>query len=318
MLKRVQHDSLLEKSGNTMKNTIDLSIIIVNYNAKDFLRECVQSILREISPKVSYEIIVVDNASTDGSVQMIAKEFPEVHLIASKENLGFSKGNNAGIKKSSGRYVLFLNPDTVMKKDTMESMIEFMDETPKAGAATCFVRMQNGKLDDGAHRGFPTPWNAFCYFSGLAKLFPGSTIFNGYNGGWKDLDKIHEIDALVGAFMLVRREAGEDVGWWDEDYFFYGEDLDFCFELKARGWKIYFVPTVEILHHKGVSAGIKKHSEHISTADSDTKVRATQARFTAMKIFYTKHYLKKYPRLLTWLVFQGIDFKLRRSLRKIG
>lgn len=297
---------------------LDVSIIIVNYNSGPFLRKALASLKEHISKEITYEVIVVDNASEDDSVSIVKKEFPWVTLIASKDNLGFSKGNNLGIKRASGRYLLFLNPDTVMKDHTLERMVRFMDEHPECGAATCLLRLEDGSLDDGAHRGFPTPWNAFCYFSGLSKLFPKSMIVNGYNLGWKNMDKVHEIDALVGAFMLTRREAGDEVGWWDEDYFFYGEDLDFCYNLKQKNWKIFFVPDVEILHYKGVSGGIKKHSEKLSAAKRETKIRATNERFRAMKLFYQKHYMNKYPSWLTTLVFLGIDLKLRKSLKGVA
>ncbi len=287
----------------------DLSIIIVSYNTKDFLAECLESIKDNVSEEISYEVIVVDNASADDSVEYVKKHFPNVEMIASSENLGFSKANNLGVQSSVGRYVLFLNPDTVIRKGALEYMTKFMDVTKDAGAATCYLEMVNGKLDDAAHRGFPTPWNALCYFSGLTKLFPRTPLFSGYNLSWKDLKNVHDIDALAGAFMLVRREAGEAVGWWDARYFFYGEDLDFCYQLKKKGWKIYFVPDVKILHYKGVSGGIKKHSQHISTASRETKVRATLARFEAMKIFYRKNYMKQYPQFVTWLVFKGINLK---------
>lgn len=116
--------------------------------------------------------------------------------------------------------------------------------------------------------------------------------------------------------MLVRREAGEEVGWWDEDYFFYGEDLDFCYKLKEKGWKIYFVPTVSVLHHKGVTGGIRKESQHVTTADKETRLRATKARFDAMKIFYKKHYMDKYPEIVTWIVLQTINLKQRIALKQ--
>lgn len=236
---------------------IDLSIIIVSYNTKDFIRECLKSI-RVTSKGFDYEIIVVDNVSSDGTSQMVKEEFPDVIAIKSRKNLGFSKANNAGVEKSKGRYVLFLNPDTVVYKDSLFGMVKFMDEHKEAGAATCKLVMPGGRLDDAAHRGFPNPWNSLSYFSGLSKLFPSSKLFGGYNLGWMDLSKPHEIDACAGAFMMVRRQAGEKIGWWDEDYFFYGEDLEFCFRLKEIGWKIYFVPSVSVLHYKGVSGGIKK------------------------------------------------------------
>lgn len=298
-------------------NKIDVSIIIVNYNAGEYIVESVKSIKESINKSISYEVIVVDNASADFSMDMLEEKFSDILFIRNKENYGYSRANNIGIKKSAGRYVLFLNPDTVLHKNTLETMVSFMDKTDDAGASTCVIRMENGKLDDGCHRGFPTPWNAFCYFSGIARVFPHSTFFNGYHMGWKDMNKIHKIDSLVGAFMLVRREAGEDVKWWDEDYFFYGEDLEFCFQLKEKGWSIYFVPTVEVLHHKGVTAGIKKVAEVKTTADKETKIRATNARFNAMRIFYKKHYMKKYPGLITWGIFLIIDIKKSLALRSL-
>lgn len=291
---------------------IDLSIIIVSYNTKEFLRNCIASIVENVKG-VSYEIIVVDNNSKDGTEEKITNyklQIANLKFIENGKNLGFSRANNQGIKASQkSRYVLFLNPDTIVYKNTLETMVKFMDENKEAGAATCRVLMPNGKIDDATHRGFPTPWNAFCHFVGLSKLFPKSKLFSGYNLGWMDLSKTHEIDALAGAFMLVRREAGEEVKWWDEDYFFYGEDIDFCYMLKQKGRKVYYVPAVSILHYKGVSGGIKKVSKEITTATKETRKLVTKARFNAMRIFYKKHYLDKYPKVVTWLVFKAISLK---------
>ncbi len=295
---------------------INLSIIIISYNTSDFLKECIESIQKN-TKGINYEIIVVDNASSDNSVEMVKKEFPEILIIESPENIGFSKANNLGVNKSKGRHVLFLNPDTVVYKDSLSNMIKFMDEHEEAGAATCSLVMPDGKLDDAAHRGFPNPWNSLSYFSGLSKLFPSSKIFGGYNLGFLDLSKPHEIDACAGAFMMVRRQAGEKIGWWDEDYFFYGEDLEFCFRLKEIGWKIYFVPNASALHYKGVSGGIRKNSREITTANLETKKRATNWRFKAMKIFYRKHYKNKYPFLLNWLVMTGINLKHKIALKQL-
>ena len=331
---------------------VDLSIIIVSYNTKDFIGNCLASILSSIKGKFDYEIIVVDNASTDGSVQAIQNSIPiksgqndplrrsfpprlpsrrnevdgeagsqasssKLKIIENKENVGFSKANNIGIKQAKGRYLLFLNPDTVVYPNTLETMVDFMDAPADAGASTCRVVMPNGELDDASHRGFPTPWNAFAHFLGLSRIFPKSRLFGGYSLGWMDLSKIHEIDACAGAFMIVRRKAGEEVQWWDEDYFFYGEDIDFCYKLKQKKWKIYYVPKVSILHYKGVSGGIKNISKEITTADRETKERATRARFEAMKIFYNKHYIKKYPSIITWLVFCGINIKLWFAAKRV-
>lgn len=289
---------------------MDISIIIVNYNTREFLKNCVKSIIGNVSKKINYKIIVVDNASSDGSVDMVKKEFFQVKLIANKVNSGFSKANNQGIKVSEeSRYVLFLNPDTIMQKWTIEKMIGFMDAHKDAGASTCRLVMPNGKIDDASHRGFPTPWNSFSHFCGLGKLFPKSKLFSGYSLDWKNFEKTHEIDVLAGAFMLVRREAGEKAKWWDEDYFFYGEDIDFCYQLKQLGWKIYYVPEVFVTHYKGVSGGIKSVSKEITTASEETKKRATKWRFEAMRIFYGKHYKQKYPWIITKLVDLGISIR---------
>ena len=299
------------------KPMLTLSIIIVSYNTKDLLLACIASLEKEAAKGLTYEIIVVDNASSDGSVEAVKSEYKSVRVIANKENFGFSKANNQGVLISNGRYVLFLNSDTVATIDSIKKMVLFMEENKDCGAATCKVIMPSGKLDDAAHRGFPTPWNAFTHFLGLSKIFPRVRLFGGYNLSYLDLEKTHEIDALAGAFMLVRRSAGEEVGWWDEDFFWYGEDIDFCYRLKEKGWKIYFVPQVSILHYKGVSGGLKKESKHLTTADNATKIRATNARFSAMEIFYKKHYAKKYPFFITWLVLRGIKAKKRHALLRI-
>lgn len=295
----------------------DLSIVIISYNTNQILVECINSILETVKKNL-YEIIVVDNNSQDGTVEEMRKmvtKFKNLKLIENKDNLGFSKANNIGIKESSGRYILFLNSDTVVYPNTVDGMIEFMDNEKDAGASTCFVELLNGRLDDAAHRGFPTPYRAFWHFSGLTKIFPKSKLISGYSLGYLDLSKIHEVDACAGAFMLVRREAGEEVGWWDEDFFWYGEDVDFCYRLKEKKWKIYFVPNFRILHYKGVSGGIKKISKHLSKADKETRERAIDARFNAMRIFYDKHYKNKYPGFLNLIVLSGIN--MRRYATKI-
>jgi GT2 family glycosyltransferase len=197
-------------------------------------------------------------------------------------------------------------------------MVDFMDSRPEVGASTCYVRLPDGSLDDAAHRGFPTPWNALCQFSGLSKLFPRSRLFSSYTLGWQDLHHTHDIDALAGCFMLVRRRAGEEAGWWDEDYFFYGEDLDFCYMLNELGWRITFVPDCSILHYKGMSSGIKKISRNRSTADRVTREIATRARFSAMKIFYNKHYAHRYPWLIRAIVLTGIALKQEVELRRLA
>lgn len=293
---------------------IDLSIIVLSFNTKELLRECLASIKKNAGSALNYELIVVDNASADGSEKMVREEFKDAILIANKKNLGYTRGNNEGVKIAKGRYILFLNADTYVYAKTLETMVAFMDEYKDAGAATCRVELPNGKLDDSCHRGFPTPWRAFCHFVGFSRIFPRSRIFAGYSMGWEDLSKTHQIDSCSGAFMIVRRSAGEQINWWDEDFFWYGDDLDFCYRLNEKDQKVYFMPTVKILHYKGVSGGIKSISQHLTRATKETRLRVTKARFEAMKIFYQKHYIGKYPKLVTWLIMHGIDLKLRLAL----
>ncbi len=297
----------------------DLSIIIVNFNAKDFVVSSIENLLKNYKgefEKNIFEIIVVDNNSIDASSTAL-KKIKGIIVVENEANLGFSKANNIGIKKANGRYLLFLNPDTLVPTLTLKKMVEFMDLHKEAGAATCKILLPDGKIDDASHRGFPTPWNAITYFSGLAKLFPHSRLFSGYYQGWKDLDSDHEVDVLVGAFMFVRRKAGEQIGWWDEDYFFYGEDVDFCYLLSEKGWKIYYLPSFSILHYKGVSSGLKKVSKEITTADRETKKMVVRHRYNAMKLFYDKHYKRKYPLILTSIVKFGINVKLFINLLTI-
>jgi GT2 family glycosyltransferase len=296
----------------------DLSIIIVSYNTADLTLACIESITKTIK-KHSYEIIVVDNDSKDNSVAQIRGLHEDrIIVIENIENYGFSKANNIGVKKSSGRYVLFLNSDTVVHGGTIDGMIEFMDGHERAGAATCRLEMPNGKLDDASHRGFPTPLRSLFHFSGIAGLFPNSIFFNGYHLGWQQPDREHEIESLAGAFMITRRTAGDEVGWWDEEYFWYGEDIDFCYRLKLKGWQIFYVPQYSILHYKGASGGLKKESQQITKANTETKLRATNARFEAMKIFYRKHYTSRYPKFLTQFVFLGIDAKKFLTKKRMG
>lgn len=286
-----------------------LSIVIVSFNSKEVLRQCLDSLMKNYPEEFSdkrYEIIVVDNASVDGSAEMIKNEFDWVKLIEAKENLGFARANNLGVKEGSGRHILFLNPDTVVPQNTLSAMINYMDSNSSIGVSTCLVELSGNRgIDLDCHRGFPTPWASFCYFTGLEKLFPKSKIFGQYHQTWKDLLAIHEIDSAVGAFMLVRREVGKKISWWDEGFFFYGDDLDFCYRVKDLGYKIMYNPFVKIFHYKGISSGIQVGSIKESTATADSRTKALNASINAMKIFYNKHYQKKYPKIIDWLVNFG-------------
>lgn len=291
---------------------MQLSIIIVSFNIRDLLYACLGSLMTNYADKFQkniFEIIIVDNASSDLNTDLLQKDFPQVRILTNSKNVGFAKANNIGIKHAQGGTILLLNPDTVVPVGTLTTMVDYMNKNPQAAIATCKVLLASGELDDACHRGFPTPQRALFHFSGLAKIFPHSTFFNGYHLGYQMMDKIHEIDACAGAFLMIKKSVGERVDWLDEDYFWYGDDLDLCYRVKQAGFKVMYVPDVSIVHYKGASSGIKKHSQHVSVADAETKLLATKARFEVMRTFYKKHYINSYPRLLTSLVFFGITIR---------
>lgn len=291
---------------------MELSIVIVAYKSEQTINECIKSVLATVK-KNKYEIIISDNSPDDNTAKEIKKIKNEnIIYFRNEDNLGFSKANNRGIKKSKGEYLLFLNPDTKVYEETIDGMMDFMRKNRDCGVATCFVELPNGKLDDSSHRGFPTPWRAFAHFSGLAKTFPGK-LFGGYNLNYLDLTKSHEIESAAGSFMLVPRNVGDKIGWWDEDYFFYGEDIDFCFSVKEKGYSVWFVPQYRALHMKGISSGIKEVSKNITKASEETKKLATYHRFRAMEIFYDKHYKNRYPFIVNTLVKLGIIFIKKTS-----
>lgn len=246
-----------------------LSIIILNYNTKKVALESIQSIEKNYLQEVAsgeYQIILADNGSHDQSLRTFLEYKKKTQtkffdVVDTGGNIGFAAGNNAAVSCVKGTYILFLNPDTIVYPHTLSRMVAFMDATPDAGAATCRVETPTGNIDEASHRGFPTPWNAFTHFSGLEKIFPKSKVFAGYTRTWEDMTKVHTIAAGVGAFLMVRRSAGEKIKWWDEDYFFYGEDLQFCYDLWQAGYKIYYVPDVKITH---IGGGVKRYKKTLT------------------------------------------------------
>lgn len=302
---------------------MDLSIIILNLNTKGFLKDCLQSLSVSDLNKGQFEVVVSDNGSTDGSVAMVKEEFPWVKVVESGKNLGFAAGNNAALPYISegSRYLLFLNSDTKVPPETLPEMIRFMDENPDVGASTCYIETRDGSMDMNSHRGFPTPLTSLFYFSGLYKSFPKSKLFGDYYQTYKDLDSTHEVDALEGAFMLVRREAGDLAAvnqnkWWDEDFFFFGEDLDFCYRLREKDWKIMYYPKVKIWHYKGATHGFNKQG--VVEFSKAERRRLIESTTEAMRLFYEKHYASEYPRWLTKIVLTAINFLSYLRLKKGG
>lgn len=273
---------------------IDLSVVILNFNTADLTRTCLNTLFASDLGGYFMEVIVCDNGSTDESVSMIRKEFSGVLLIQNKKNLGFAAGNNPGIRRAKGRYILLLNTDTEMPPNTLRTMIDFMDEHTGAGAATCKLLLPDGSMDPACHRGFPTPWVAFTYLTKLEQLFPRTRLFGEYHQGYKDMNSVHEVDCIVGAFFLVRREVIDEVGLLDEDYFMYGEDIDWAYRIRQKGWKIMFNPKVTMLH--------KKKQSGRSNSQRDRKIQSEVYFHKYNWLFYTKNYSKTYGPLLTYIV----------------
>ena len=257
---------------------MDLSIIIVSYNVKDYLRGAIASVERSLSAgELSGEILVVDNASSDGSAAMIRAEFPNVHLFDPGENLGFGRANNLAMCKAKGDYLLLLNPDTIVGEDTLRTTVGFMREHPEAGLAGCKLLNGDGTFQLSCRRGFPTPWASFTKLFGLARFFPNSRLFARYNLTYLPVDATYEVDALGGAFMLLSRGAYEATRGFDESFFMYGEDLDLCYRAKQAGFAIYYVHSTATIHFKGESTR--------RSALNEVKVF-----YEAMHVFVKKHY----------------------------
>lgn len=279
---------------------MDISIVIVNFNTKQLTIDAIHSVFTS-NTSYTYEILLVDNNSSDGSIEAFRKEFPQITIIANNENVGFAKANNQAIRISKGRYILLLNSDTIVHEDTLQVMLGFMESHPKVGASGCKVVLPDGSLDKACRRSFPTPQASFYHFSGLAKLFPDNPRFNQYQLGHLDPDKDYPVDCLVGAFMLLRREVIEQVGILDEEFFMYGEDIDWCYRIKEAGWDNYYYPYTSIIHYKGASSRRKP-------------LKIIYEFHRAMILFHRKHFVKKYPFIINWLVYLGVALKFLLSV----
>lgn len=289
---------------------IDLGIVIVNWNTLDYLRRCLQTVMAS-QGDFAFKVVVVDNASTDGSAAMVRSEFPAVQVIDSQINGGFSYGNNLGLRalgfrgvgdvdETAPRYALLLNPDTEVPPESLYNMTQYMDAHPDVGVAGPKLLLEDGSLDLACRRSFPTPAVSFYRFSGLSKLFPRHPQFGRYNMTFVDPDTEIEVDSVVGAYMQVRREAIRDAGLLDETFFMYGEDLDWAFRIKKAGWKVFYHPKVIV--------------RHIKRAASRRSQKAQFEFQRAMLIFYRKHYQQTTPRWMNALVMVGLLLKGGRGL----
>lgn len=291
-------------TAESRRGTLDLSVIIVNYNVREFLEQALRSVYRA-GADLEMEVFVIDNNSVDGSVDMVRTEFPNVHLIANEENVGFSRANNQAIRRAAGRFLLVLNPDTIVQEDTFATLLDFMGEHPDAGALGCKILHPDGSFARESRRAFPTPAVAFYRMTGLATAFPRSKVFGRYNMTYLSEDEPAEVDALSGSCMLVRHAAlyysrdhalqlnETGAGLLDEDFFMYGEDLDWCYRIQQSGWKIYYTPDTQIIHYKGEST---KKGE----------LRYVRLFYGAMLQFTQKHFKTRYSNLFAAVLRAGI------------
>jgi len=231
---------------------LDLSIIIVNWNTRSIVCDCLRSIYEQCG-EIELEVIVIDNASTDGSVEMVKKDFPQVTLIENPQNRGFAAANNQGIAISKGRYVLLLNSDTVVLDNAIAKTAAFADSHPKAAIVGCRVLNPDQTLQPTCFM-FPSILNMLLSSTYLYKLFPKSKFFGRERMTWWDRNEIREVDVVTGCFMLIRQKAIQQVGTMDEQFFMYGEETDWCYRFKQAGWKIMFTPACEIIHLGGQSS----------------------------------------------------------------
>jgi GT2 family glycosyltransferase len=268
-----------------------VSAIIVNYNVKDLLLDCLAALFE--GTDVPFEAIVVDNNSRDGSAAAVEAEFPQVKVHRTRKNVGFGKANNAGLELASGRFVLVLNPDVMVRPGCIGELADFLLVRPDVGAVGPRLVRPDGRPDPAARRAFPTPGIAFYRLSGLSRLFPHSPRFGRYNMGHLPASRPHEVDAGTAACLMVRRAAVAKVGFFDPAYFMYGEDLDLCFRLKRGGWKIYYVPSAQALHIKGASS-------------RQETARMLYEFHSAMWTFHHKHYADELPAFGNGLVWAAI------------
>ena len=275
-----------------------LSIVIVNYNVKHFLLQCLQSVQKAIAG-IETEVFVVDNASSDNSVEMLKEKFPWVNLIANTKNTGFSCANNQAIKLAKGEFVLLLNPDTLVEEDTFQKCIDFMEQTQDAGALGVKMINGSGEFLPESKRALPIPSVAFYKIFGLSKLFPRSKKFGSYHLTYLDNNKVQSVEVLSGAFFFIRKKVLDEIGLLDETFFMYGEDIDLSYRIIKAGYKNYYLPDARILHYKGEST--KKGT-----------INYVVVFYKAMQIFAKKHFTSNKSFLLTWML--NLAIWLRASL----
>ena len=280
---------------------IDISICVVTFKARDYLRECLVS-LSENTRRIRSEVIVVDNGSHDGTKELIESEFPTTRFIENEVNAGFTRPMNQAMRISSGRYLLQLNPDTVILENALEKMVNFMDEHQDIGICGPKVLNRDLTLQKSCRRGESRPWAVISYFLGLARLFPDRKFFGEYQMSYMEEDEIHPVAGVAGSCMVIRRDVIARIGYLDELFFAYQEDADFCFRARESGWKVYYYPEAQIIHYGG-KGGSRVHP-----------YRSIYEWHKSYWLYYRKNLAKDYFFLLNWLFYGVMVIKLLISL----
>ena len=282
-------------------NEPTLSIGIVTYKVRDLLKDCLDSIYQH-PPAASFEIIVVDNHSEDGTVEMLRETYPQVRVVENAGNEGYTRPMNQALKLGSGKYLVQLNPDTLVNPGAFDCLVEFLDTHPEAGIATPKVLNRDGSLQKQCRRSAARPWDAITYFSGLSKRYPRSKVFARYLMTYLDENEVNEVEAVSGSCMFIRRAVVAQIGYLDEMYFAYQEDTDFCFRARQAGWKIYYVPQAEIIHFGG-QGGSKVEVYH-----------SIYQWHRSYYLYYRTHLARDYFFLLNWMFYAGMGVKLLLNL----
>ncbi|NCN06403.1 MAG: glycosyltransferase family 2 protein [Candidatus Pacebacteria bacterium] len=286
------------------QNKPDLELIFLNFNSDFWIEKALTSLQTFYLKKTKLQvaITVVDNNSSDNSLQTVATCCPKAKIIRLKENLGFAGANNAALTQTTARYTMLLNSDVELTADSnFDELVSYMDTHKNVAVITPKLTFFSGALDPASHRGEPTIWASIAYFARLEQLFPNSKRFAQYHQTYKDLSQIHEIDACSGAALLSRTSLYNKVGLLDDRFFMYAEDLDWCRRFREAGYSVVFYPHVALIHHK-YKSGIKNSSQNIA--------QKTQFHFyNTMLQYYDKHYAKEYPSVVRWLLKYFIAFK---------
>ena len=300
---------------------LDLSICIATLNASDYLRNCLRSICEQSSrlnwgdagsiahgqvreqpqtsqSRLNFELIIVDNGSSDNTATMLQTEFPAARLILNGRNDGFARPINRALRESQGRYMLVLNPDTIILPGAINELVNYMDSQPEVGVCGPKVLNRDGSLQKACRRGVSRPGAAFSYFSGLSSLFPHSKFFGGYLLNYLDENEVHEVDGVSGSCMLIRRQVMQQIGLFDELFFAYQEDADYCFQAKKAGWKIVYLPTAQIIHFGG-QGGSRVHP-----------YRSIFEWHRSYYLYYRKNLAKDYIFIFNWFYYFLMGLKL--------